>query len=105
MTSREIGRPRRSGFPVRQRRKADVGPERSEAARSTGGPPSRAELRGLALLAEKLRNLAGSIGSRPQVGARSNATLAHLDNDGHLRTDGARQPTARGRKAVGVRKR
>jgi hypothetical protein len=57
----------RSGFSVGERRKADVRPERSEAAGSTGGPPSRAEFRGLALLAWELCNLAGSMADPKSV--------------------------------------
>ena len=77
------------GFSVGQGWKADVGSERSETPHSTGGPPSRAEFCGLALLAPKLRNLAGSIRSRPEIGARSNATLADFNHTRHLRAGGS----------------
>ena len=40
--------------------------------------PSRARFRGLAMLAKKLRNLAGPIGSRPEVGTGADATLPCL---------------------------
>jgi hypothetical protein len=47
-------------------------------------------------------NLAGAGGGRPEIGARSDASLRHIDHDGNLRSDCAVVAAASTRTAIGV---
>jgi hypothetical protein len=56
------------------------------------------------LVAES-RDMVGSSGSRSEIGARSDAPLAHFDHDGDLRSDRSTGATPSPRTAFGVRQR
>jgi hypothetical protein len=49
------------------------------------------------------RDMVGSSGSRPEIGARPDAPLAHLDHDGNLRADRTCGSTPSSGAAFGVR--
>src|SRR5260370_11630920 len=51
------------------------------------------------------RDMVGSSGSRPEIGARSDATFAHFDHDGDLRSNRSAGATPSTRAAFGVRQR
>jgi integrase len=57
----------------------------------------------LAMSAYLSRDMVGSSGSRPEIGAGSNATLAHFDHDGDLRANRSVGATPSTRTAFGLR--
>jgi hypothetical protein len=59
----------------------------------------------LALAAYFVRDLDGSGGSRPEIGAGTDAALPHLDHDGHLRTVRSGRAEAGGSATQGIRSR
>jgi hypothetical protein len=73
------------------------------APHSTSGAQAGAVICELALLANFACNVAGSSGSRPEIGAGSDAPLANLDHDGDLRADRTCSATPGARAAFGVR--
>ncbi len=57
-----------------------------------GGPKTRLTVRQLAVSPNFARDLAGTGGSRPEIGAGPDAALPHLDHHGHLRANRANRP-------------